>query len=61
MRGDTGKLRNENPADRQQREMFADCLRVFGFTVKYPTVAGEKPEVKAPYPGVSVIFKKLMK
>lgn len=58
---DTGKLRNENPADRQQREMFADCLRVFGFTVKYPTVAGEKPEVKKPYPGVSVIFKKLMK
>ncbi|MCR5371122.1 MAG: hypothetical protein K6E83_10470 [Clostridium sp.] len=61
---DTGKLRTEaaqNPADQQQREMFEECLKAFGFEVKYPTVAGEKPEVKAPYPGVNVIFKKLMK
>ena len=60
----TAMLRTEraqNPQDYQQRQMFARCLYAFGFTPKFPTPPGSRPEVKNPYPGVNTILKKLMK
>lgn len=50
-----------NPGEHQQRQLFAECLEAFGFTVKYPNADGDRPRVKEPYPGVGVIYKKLMK
>ena len=50
-----------NPGEHQQRQLFAECLKAFGLTVKYPNADGDRPRVKEPYPGVGVIYKKLMK